>query len=691
MAGKKEFKKTHGKDAGNQKKKGMSISFKIVAMSLICLVIALLVSVMVSIGIATERLTDNAKESLVTLATSKALSLEEYVSAEKVLTHSIAENPLVKQAAEEYAETGEINTELQSQVAELLATMEEDSDNLYENFFVTVGSVGFADCVGNTTLHDVSEEDFYIACQSDGSFFGNNVSPVTENPVYVIAYAITDDDGNMIGSVNNSIDLATMSNQLITDDTYEIKLFTLDGVVIASPDAESILAIDMNELDPDSWALILSSQTGYTSFIDPYTGGLGYIGYYVSENFVTQVSVMDSLYDEDRVALRNAAFAVIITAIIVAGVIIFLVAMSIVKPLRNASTTINHLISEIKAGRGDLTTRLPVKTMDEVGMISDSVNEFIATLQQIMNMLGTNSGRLNDISANVRSNISSTEDEINNVSSTMEEMSASSEETSASLIKVAEDMDDIAELINGVYAEAEKKKTETAEMTRKVQHIRDAAMKERDISDEKANEIVDALEISIQEAQEVDKIMNLTEDILNIAAQTNLLALNASIEAARAGEAGRGFAVVADEIRQLADNSKETANHIQEISTGVVASVKDLSDKANQIAEALKESNASGRDGVDTLTNAYQEDIGEMANSMNEFAEEAERAQSSVNSVKEAIDAVTIAAEETAQGITNVTASTVDIANSMASINTEAGDNLNISNELQGEVSKFKY
>ena len=42
-------------------------------------------------------------------------------------------------------------------------------------------------------------------------------------------------------------------------------------------------------------------------------------------------------------------------------------------------------------------------------------------------------------------------------------------------------------------------------------------------------------------------------------------------------------------------------------------------------------------------------------------------------------------------GITNVTASTVDIAGSMSSINDEAGDNLSISNELHSEVAKFKY
>ena len=61
---------------------------------------------------------------------------------------------------------------------------------------------------------------------------------------------------------------------------------------------------------------------------------------------------------------------------------------------------------------------------------------------------------------------------------------------------------------------------------------------------------------------QIDKVNEIVDSILNISSQTNLLALNASIEAARAGEAGKGFAVVAEEIRVLSEQTKDATNEI---------------------------------------------------------------------------------------------------------------------------------
>ena len=672
--------------------KSLSITLKIMATAILTMLLALIISTLVSTNIASERLVQNGKSNLAALAVSKGKSLEDFIISQKTLVQSVASSRRAIDLCRYYDMTGDIDSEMQEEMAAYFAEIQANSGNLYENFFMTVGAEGFADCLGNATLHNVSEEPMYEECMSTGSRAGHAVSPVSGHPVYEIAYAITNpENGERLGVVNCAIDLATMSAQILADNEREVKLLTPEGIVIASPDPESILSLNMNELDPASWSYILSQKEGFTSFTDPYTKALGYIGFYVSDNFVTEVSVNDSVFAPDRNALRAGGLIVMALAAILGSIIIFIISSLLMKPLKNASLIVKKLISDIKNGRGDLTVRIPVKTNDEVGEMSGSINEFIGTLQEVMGVMGKSSERLSSISANVRDSIISTEDEITNVSSIMEEMSASSEETSASLIRVAEDVDNANKLVTEVHDEANRQYAASKEMKDKVNNMRLSAMADRDRSDEEAKAFVKQLEDSIKEAEKVDRIMNLTNDILDIASQTNLLALNASIEAARAGEAGKGFAVVAEEIRQLADSSKETANSIQEISEGVVSSVRSLADNSNRIAEALMTSNAEGRESTDRLTTAYEEDISTMAGAMEKFEEAANDIATSIESIKELVDAVSTAAEETAKGITDVTASAVDIAGSMSSINSEAEDNLNISGELKEEVSRFAY
>lgn len=75
------------------------------------------------------------------------------------------------------------------------------------------------------------------------------------------------------------------------------------------------------------------------------------------------------------------------------------------------------------------------------------------------------------------------------------------------------------------------------------------------------------------------EVQQITEVIFEVSSQTNLLALNASIESARAGEAGKGFAVVAEEIRNLAETSANSVNHISDITSEINSLVEDAVEK----------------------------------------------------------------------------------------------------------------
>ena len=422
-------------------------------------------------------------------------------------------------------------------------------------------------------------------------------------------------------------------------------------------------------------------------------------------NFYAEIAQSESAYEEllaARVAyiqeksdtrVKGTAIYNNILVMLNLLIVVFIVLIlyrNLVKPARASQNQTQDIVQKIQSGNGDLTERIPVRANDEVGALSAGINQMLGELHGIVSMLDGHASSLQTVANNVARNIKRSEDEITNVSSTMEEMSASSQETSASLSQVTKEMDGIAVLVNGVYEQAKEQSDISEKIVVKVEKMRDGAITQRDAIDIEIQEIVAALDACIISARKVEKIQELVSNILNISDQTNLLSLNASIEAARAGEAGKGFAVVADEISKLANDSSDAASHIQDVSNEVISAVNDLAQKANEMSEILKSNNAEGRESAIAMSDAYKDDINSMAESMEVFASSSQKVQEAISTIKEAIDAINIAVEETAQGISNVTTATVDIVSSMNDIEEDAQKNLEVSEELYGEVRRFK-
>ena len=112
--------------------------------------------------------------------------------------------------------------------------------------------------------------------------------------------------------------------------------------------------------------------------------------------------------------------------------------------------------------------------------------------------------------------------------------------------------------------------------------MKEKAVANKETTSRMITDIIETLKAAIEESKSVDRVNELTEEILSVSSQTNLLALNASIEAARAGEAEKRFAVVADEIRKLADSTRETANNIQSINALVTQAVNKLANNSQR-------------------------------------------------------------------------------------------------------------
>jgi len=217
----------------------------------------------------------------------------------------------------------------------------------------------------------------------------------------------------------------------------------------------------------------------------------------------------------------------------------------------------------------------------------------------------------------------------------------------------------------------------------------DAAASQVSASDMVAH-ISGELSTAIEQSKQVEEINKLTDEILSISSQTNLLALNASIEAARAGEAGKGFAVVADEIRKLADESRNTANGIQNISKMVTESVENLAGNAGKMLDFVNQDVLNDYKGMVESGETYNEDAVQMNEMMQDLQNVAENLRRAANEISEAADGVSNAVNQSAAGVSNAAEYTSELAGHMTGINESVEKNVNIAETLKNEVAGFQ-
>ena len=372
----------------------------------------------------------------------------------------------------------------------------------------------------------------------------------------------------------------------------------------------------------------------------------------------------------------------------VAGILVILI--GVVKPMRAATSDLMKMITEIDGGSGDLTAHLKVRGNDEIGQMVRGFNQFIDVLRNLIEKIKKGSGELEHTAASVDNGVRAAGDKITGTSATMEQLAASMEEVSATVINITENIESIRKDIT-VMAD------KTGEGLERVDSIRqkaegmkaDATASQVSAADMVAR-ISGELSTAIEQSKQVEEINKLTDEILSISSQTNLLALNASIEAARAGEAGKGFAVVADEIRKLADESRNTANGIQNISKMVTESVENLAGNAGKMLDFVNQDVLNDYKGMVESGETYNEDAVQMNEMMQDLQSVAENLRRAANEISEAADGVSNAVNQSAAGVSNAAEYTSELAGHMTGINESVEKNVNIAESLKNEVAGFQ-
>ena len=362
----------------------------------------------------------------------------------------------------------------------------------------------------------------------------------------------------------------------------------------------------------------------------------------------------------------------------------------VINPVKGATKQVDELVEGIRNNEGDITRRIRVRSRDEIGRLSMAINDLVSQMQEIIEALQNGCRRMQETQTGISACVEKVNESAANTTQNLTRLSGGMEKVSGAVQEVKEDTLLLGQTVEGMKQVAEEGSSYAAGIKGKAGEMKEVALASKKEATSMLAEINTAVNSSIESSQQIHKITKLTGDILGIAGTTNLLALNASIEAARAGEAGKGFAVVAEEIRNLADSSRESANHIKEISDRVVESVQELSENATRLLTFVNTKVLADYDTLENTGKNYHEAADHVDEMMADVREQIGRIQESLQHVNTANDSIEKTVNDSNGMLSVVQENNHGMEEEMQEISSSIEDMSGVVDQLQDSIRCFK-
>jgi methyl-accepting chemotaxis protein len=396
--------------------------------------------------------------------------------------------------------------------------------------------------------------------------------------------------------------------------------------------------------------------------------------------------------------MQGKTWSTVLIPIIICFICVAILAINLKKNTTLIYLSIIEEMENLSSAHKDLTRRITVCSVDELGTFAGMVNTLCDYLGNGMREIKNGQKELSAAGHRMEENASDMANSINRISTTAENVLAKTqnqmENVKTSSQAVHRIFDHIKSLEESVAVQTTSMSqassaveemvgniasigSVTEKMASQFKTVGEAAEKGSSIQKE-SNERVREIVTQSQTLQEANKI------IATIAAQTNLLAMNAAIEAAHAGEAGRGFSVVSDEIRKLAENSSVESKKISVELKQIVKTIEQIVKDSEASGKAFAE--VSGRiDETERLVTEVDHAVREQKTGADQVMDSLKVMNEITTKVSDGSNDIGIGAEEIVREIDALQVSAGEIESRME----EMSDNIKNLNSGAQEVSNL--
>lgn len=536
---------------------------------------------------------------------------------------------------------------------------------------------------------DLSDRDYFKKVLGGTGVVSEALtSRFTGNTAIAVAQPLKSNDkviGVLIGFIPFDI-ISQYAAEIKVGNNGYAYMIDKNGLIVYHPDSNKVLKENLsdtsnNELKTyvDEMKAGKSSQGFYT-----YDGVYKYVTFTQASSWAIAVTADFNEYMAPALIIRNNTIIIISIAIIMAMLAAYLFSTKgIINPIKKLEAMMK------RAGDGDLTVSVDIRSNDEIKQLANSFNSMIKGQDEIVRNVHDAAQQLNAASEELAASAEEISAGTEEISSSIYEVSQEAENQNKSIINTSEVLLQLSSLVQLAQNKAEDANSNASKTMSAAEFGRtkvDKTVKAIKIISSGTDETASTLEVLNNLSSQVGGIIN---TINAIAEQTNLLALNAAIEAARAGENGKGFTVVADEVRKLSELSNEKAKEI-------AALVNEMMSQTENAVTSMARAKAEVENGVAIVAetdSSFVEIINAVENiagNIREILDITNDEVASSDQIVKLINEIASITESTSKNSENVASSSAEQAATVESLSATAQETTAMAEELTKLVERFK-